>query len=58
MILLQKYADRKQKSNKIMTMEMFAILDKAKPNIGNIKGLNLAAVNHTTVQMSNCHSNR
>jgi hypothetical protein len=27
-------------------------LDKAKPTIGNIKGLNLAAVKHTTVQVS------
>lgn len=29
-------------------------LDKAKPNTGNIKGLNLAVVKHTAVQMSNC----
>jgi hypothetical protein len=28
---------------------MFAILDKAKPNIENVRGLNLAAVRHTTV---------
>jgi hypothetical protein len=30
-------------------MKMFALLDKAKPDIENIKGLNLAAVRHTTV---------
>jgi hypothetical protein len=28
---------------------MFAILDKAKPDIESIRGLNLAAVKHTTV---------
>jgi hypothetical protein len=33
-------------------MKMFAILDKAKPDIGSIKGLNLAAVMHTTVQVT------
>jgi hypothetical protein len=58
MILLQNYAGSKQKSYKIMTMKMFTILDKAKPNTGNIRGLNLATVKHTTVQMFNCHSNR
>jgi hypothetical protein len=33
-------------------MKMFATLGKAKPTTGNIKGLNLAAVKHTTVQVS------
>jgi hypothetical protein len=29
-------------------------LDKKKPGIGNIRGLNLAAVKSTTVQVSDC----
>jgi hypothetical protein len=33
-------------------MQMFATLDKANPDTGNIRGLNLAAVKHTTVQVS------
>jgi hypothetical protein len=33
-------------------MKMFAILDKAKPDIENKTGLHLAAVRHTTVQMT------
>jgi hypothetical protein len=33
-------------------MKMFATLDKAKPDTGNIRGLNLAAVKHTTVQVT------
>jgi hypothetical protein len=32
----------KQKSYKIMIMKMFAILDKAKPDIESIRGLNFA----------------
>jgi hypothetical protein len=35
-----------------MKTKMFAILDKAKPDAGNTKGLNLAAVMFTTVQVS------
>jgi hypothetical protein len=35
-----------------MKMKMYAILDKAKPYTGNIKGSNLAAVIYTTVQVS------
>jgi hypothetical protein len=31
---------------------MFAILDKAKPDTGNTRGLNLAAVKRTTVQVT------
>jgi hypothetical protein len=33
-------------------MKMFATLDKAKPSTENIKGLNLAAVICTAVQVS------
>jgi hypothetical protein len=33
-----------------MTIKMFTTLDKAKRDIENIRGLNLAAVRHTTVQ--------
>jgi hypothetical protein len=33
-------------------MQMFATLDKATPDTGNIRALNLAAVKHTTVQMT------
>jgi hypothetical protein len=36
---------------KIM-MRMFAILDKANPDIESIRGLNVAAVKHTTVQVT------
>jgi hypothetical protein len=31
------------------------VLDKEKPGIGNIRGLNLAAVRPTTVQLTNRH---
>jgi hypothetical protein len=31
---------------------MFATLDKANPGKGNIRGLNWAAVKHTTVQVT------
>jgi hypothetical protein len=31
---------------------MLATLDKANPDTGNIRGLNLAAVKHTTVQVT------
>jgi hypothetical protein len=34
-----------------MIMKMFATLDKEKPDTENIRGLNLAAVKHTTVQV-------
>jgi hypothetical protein len=42
----------KQKSSKIMKMKMFVTLDKARPHIENIRGLNLAAVKCMTVQVS------
>jgi hypothetical protein len=32
-----------------MRMNMFAVLDKAKPDIEDVRGLNLAAVKLTTV---------
>jgi hypothetical protein len=35
-----------------MIMGMFATLDKVKPDIESIRGLNLAAVTCTTVQVS------
>jgi hypothetical protein len=37
--------------------QMFAILVKAKPDIENIRGLNLAAVRHTTVQVTRLQFN-
>jgi hypothetical protein len=42
----------KQKSSKTMKMKMFSTLDKARPHTENIRGLNLAAVTCTTVQVS------
>jgi hypothetical protein len=35
-----------------MAMKVFAILDKAKPDVENIRGLNLAAVRYTTVHVT------
>jgi hypothetical protein len=35
-----------------MKMQMLTTLDKAKPERGNIRGLNLAAVKHTTLQVT------
>jgi hypothetical protein len=43
---------REQKSYKTTKMQMFEILDKAKPGIESTRGLNLAAVRRTTVQMT------
>jgi hypothetical protein len=37
-----------------MKIQIFVQLDKDNPGIGNIRGLNLAAVKPTTVQVSNC----
>jgi hypothetical protein len=34
-----------------MKMQMFATFEKANPDTGNIRGLNFAAVKHTTVQV-------
>jgi hypothetical protein len=52
MTIQQNYAGNKQKSYKIMIMKMFAILDKAKPDIESIRGLTLAVAKHTTVQVT------
>jgi hypothetical protein len=35
-----------------MKIKMYTILDKVKPHTENVKDLNLAAVNYTTVQVS------
>jgi hypothetical protein len=35
-----------------MKMKMFATLDQADRDAGYIRGFNLAAVNHTTVQVT------
>jgi predicted ABC-class ATPase len=43
-ILAQNYAGSKRKSCKIMTVKMFLVWDKAKPNAGNIRGLDIMAV--------------
>jgi len=51
-ILLQNYAGGRQESYKNMKMQMSATLAKAKLNTENIKGSNLVAVRHTTVQVS------
>jgi hypothetical protein len=51
-LYITNYKGTKQKSYKIMKMPMFATLDKANSDTGNIRGLNLAAVNHTTVQVN------
>jgi hypothetical protein len=40
------------RSHKIMRMKMFAALEQVKPNTENIRDLNLAAVKHTTVQVT------
>jgi hypothetical protein len=33
-------------------MKMYATLDKVKPDTGNMRGLNLVAVKHMTVQVT------
>jgi hypothetical protein len=35
-----------------MKMQIFATFDRATPDTGNIRGLNLAAVDHTIVQVT------
>lgn len=50
MKLSEKYADRKKQSYEIM--KTFVTLEKAKPNPGNIRGLNLATIKRETVKMS------
>jgi hypothetical protein len=41
-----------KKSYKIMKIQLFATWEKAKPDTENIKGLSLAAVKRTTVQVA------
>jgi hypothetical protein len=41
-----------QKTYKLMKMQMFATLYKANLGTGNIRGLNLAVVKRTTVQVT------
>jgi hypothetical protein len=45
-------AGNKKKSYKITRMNMFAVCDTAKPDIENIRCLNLAVVKLTTVQVT------
>jgi hypothetical protein len=47
-----KFCSNKQKSQKFMRKQMFAVYDKAKPDTENIRGLNLAVVSLTTVQVT------
>jgi hypothetical protein len=51
-IMLQKCAGNKQKSYKIMKIQMFATSEKAKPVTENMGGFILAAVKHMTIQVS------
>jgi hypothetical protein len=51
-ITQQNSAGKKQKSYKIMRMNMSVVYDKAKPDIVNIIGLNLAVVKLTTVRVT------
>jgi hypothetical protein len=51
-IILQNYAGNKHKFYKIMNIKMSALYGKAKPSTENMRGLNFAAVNRTTVQVS------
>jgi hypothetical protein len=52
MIVLQNYARKKQKSYRIMKMQISVTQEKAKRDTENIMGLNLAAANLTTVQVT------
>jgi hypothetical protein len=54
MAFKRNYAGNKQKSYKIMKMQMFATLDNERNDTGNIRvrGLNLAAVEQTAVQVT------
>jgi hypothetical protein len=51
-IIKQNGAGDKQKSYGIMRMNMFAVQDTVKPDIGNIRGSNLATVKLTAVQVT------
>jgi hypothetical protein len=52
MIIQQNCAGNKQKSYKITKMQMFATSEQEKPGTENIRGLNLAAVKRTGVQVT------
>jgi hypothetical protein len=49
MISSQNYVGRKQNSFKIIKIKMFTTEGKARLDVENVRGLNLAAVKHTTV---------
>jgi hypothetical protein len=51
-ILFNVYAGNKQKLYGIIRTNTSAVLDKAKPDMVNISGLNLEAVKLTTVQVT------
>jgi hypothetical protein len=48
----KNYAGSKQKSYKIMRMNVFIAEDKVKPDIENTRGLNLAVVKLMTIQVT------
>jgi hypothetical protein len=48
----QSNPEDKQKSFTIMNVNIYAILDKAKPHTENIRGFNFAAVIYTTIRVS------
>jgi hypothetical protein len=50
--IYQNFAGSKQKSYTIMEIQMFVILYKAKTDTKNIRGLNLAAIKLTIVQVT------
>jgi hypothetical protein len=52
--LSEKFADRKKQSYEIT--KTFVSLEKAKPNPGNLRGLNLATIKFETFQMSKLQS--
>jgi hypothetical protein len=52
MIVSVNCAGNRQKSYKITLTQMFTTKDKAKPSTESIRGLNLAAVRPTTVQVT------
>jgi hypothetical protein len=50
-IIEQNYAGNKQKSYKFLRINMFAVYSKVKPDIENIRGLNLAVIKLMTVEV-------
>jgi hypothetical protein len=49
---IKTHAGKEHKSSNIMKMKMFATLDKSNPDRQNIRGLNLAEVMCTNVEVS------